>query len=537
MKILSSIKPLVLSGLVLLLLCSCNKETGKRNVILISLDTQRADFLSCYDSTNAATPFLDALAQDGVVYENCFSYIPITLPSHTSIFYSCLPQAVKVYNNGENVLPQPSKPGIVEIFKNQGYKTAAFVSMGVLQAAYGLNRGFDEYVGTFPQNGRYYLNAAEVNAAVLPWLDQQQKEQEYFLWVHYSDPHDPYYPATLAPELEVFHNDHSLGEFHLNETQYKVAVDLIPGENIFRFEVTNNFSRRPKKRQARLSELKLEDLSDNTQLDFDSLEGINRRNRSRFLFCDKIGTAIFNNRAGSEPARLIFRGKKVMPEEAQKRFYQEEVEYMDRHIGELLGHLKKRGLYKKSLIVVVGDHGEGLGEYLLPNGLKHFGHIQYLNDVYMRVPLLLYAPGEARPETRIKAPVCLLDLAPTIMHLSGLKPVRHFVGINIWSKDLSSSRGLEQATFQPEAVRSRFSIRQYPWHLIFTPADKQFELFELSSDPKEKINVFEKFQHTPEIKKLQRRLEISARDSLINRQTSQLDEKTEEMLKALGYIR
>lgn len=536
MRILNGIRVLFFSCLILLLFYSCNNESEEKNIIFITLDTQRADFLSCYDPAKTATPFLDALAQDGIVYENCFSHIPITLPSHAVMFYSCPPQVLKVYNNGEKVLPKPSKPGIVDIFKKQGYQTAAFVSMGVLQATYGLDRGFNEYTGTFPQNGRYYLTAEEVNTAVLPWLEQQAG-QKFFLWIHYSDPHDPYYPPTGAPELKLFHNDRVMGEFHLNETQYTIAVDLVPGENNFRFEVTNDFSRRPKKRQARLSALKLESLTDNMQLAFNSLDGIYPNNRNGMLFCDKIGTATMINHADLKPARLIFKGKKMLSEAAQKRVYREEVEYMDRHIGELMARLKKLRLYEKSLIVVVGDHGEGLGEYLLPNGLKHFGHIQYLNDVYLRVPLILYAPGKTRPDTRITAPVCLLDIAPTIMHLSGLNPPRHFTGINIWNKDLSSSREIEQATFQPEARSNRFSIRWYPWHLIFTPAENQFELFDLNSDPEEKVNVFSEFQHRADVKEIQRRLEMSARDILKNRQTVKIDQKTEEMLKALGYIR
>jgi len=80
---------------------SCTKPAAKDNLILITLDTQRADFISAYGTQNASTPNIDALAQRGVIYENCYTLIPITLPAHASIFFSQPPHEIKNYNNGQ----------------------------------------------------------------------------------------------------------------------------------------------------------------------------------------------------------------------------------------------------------------------------------------------------------------------------------------------------------------------------------------------------------------------------------------------------
>ena len=107
---------LILSSITLIfLLLGCQKKGQDDNVILITLDTQRADFISSYRSDNALTPNIDDLARRGILYENCYSLIPITLPSHASIFFSEPPYVLKNYNNGQVLGKRRKKPSFVNI--------------------------------------------------------------------------------------------------------------------------------------------------------------------------------------------------------------------------------------------------------------------------------------------------------------------------------------------------------------------------------------------------------------------------------------
>jgi arylsulfatase A-like enzyme len=447
----------------LLFVPSCKKSTRSPNIILITLDTQRADHLSCYDPSHSGTPNLDALAESGLLFENCYSLIPITLPSHASIFYSRQPHELHVYNNGETLKEQSRSPSAVEILRKWGYKTAAVVSMGVLEASYGLDRGFEEYFGSFPHNGRFYSTAEEVNSTAFPWLEQN-RDKNFFLWLHYSDPHAPYHPPTLQSGVTIFLNGGMLGDYALNETVYSVELDL-----------------------------------------------------TRVI--------------------LTFQPSHALLAEQRRMLYREEVEYMDGQLGRLFEKIADLGLDAKTHILVVGDHGEGLGEYLRHLDRPHFGHIRYLYDVYMRVPLLIRAAGSKAREGRIKAPVSLLDIAPTLLSLADIRPVRQYQGVDLLAREILAPRDIIQATYKPEAEKNRFAILDYPMHLLFLPEDQTYELFDLESDPDEKTNIYPQKSGDESVRQLRLRLNAATRDIIKNRPAFKVDDRTEDMLRALGYIK
>ena len=163
---------LPLSGLVLLLLFpGCRPAPKPENILLVTLDTQRADHISAYDPSRAATPNIDLLAREGVLYRNAYSLIPITVPSHASLFFSEPPHRIRNYNNGQTIPARRSRPSFVNLFRKKGFATAAFVSLGVLSSEFGLEQGFEDYVDEFPPD-RWYLSAGEVNARVFPWLER-----------------------------------------------------------------------------------------------------------------------------------------------------------------------------------------------------------------------------------------------------------------------------------------------------------------------------------------------------------------------------
>ena len=166
------------------------------DVILITMDTTRADRLGCYGSDGGATPTLDALAQSGVLFRRAYSHVPTTLASHATILTGLTPARHGIHENGTFVL-DGAIPTIAEAFRHAGYRTGAFVSAIVLDRRYGLGRGFDEYMDEVETDDTEEV-LAEVPADVtvgraLAFMDGADP-RPLFLWVHLYDPHNPYAP-------------------------------------------------------------------------------------------------------------------------------------------------------------------------------------------------------------------------------------------------------------------------------------------------------------------------------------------------------
>lgn len=106
-------------------------------------------------------------------------------------------------------------PSFVNLFRKEGFQTAAFVSLGVLASEFGLDEGFQEYSDEFPPE-RWYLSAEEVNQRAFPWLEAL-KGRKFFLWIHYSDPHEPYAPPDTADDTKLFLNDELAVQCCLNK--------------------------------------------------------------------------------------------------------------------------------------------------------------------------------------------------------------------------------------------------------------------------------------------------------------------------------
>lgn len=510
----------------------CQKPPSQDNFILITLDTQRADFISSYQPDKASTPHIDFLAQEGTLYENCYSLIPITLPSHASIFFSEPPYTLKNYNNGQAISRTRKRPSFVNIFRKNGYATAAFVSLGVLKSQFGLDEGFQEYQDEFPK-GRWYLAAEEVNRHVFSWLDRN-KEKKFFLWIHYSDPHDPYAPPTLPPDMKVFLNGEFLGEYCLNKyTTYEVPLKLKEGKNTLRFEVNNLYRDKSYAFQARFDELNIKDKEIGIQFS----RGWLIQDENSFFFSKKQSIIDLDCPSPGRQTMLSFRGRLLLPIQAVRELYRREVEYMDGEIGKLWDKLREANLFPKTHILMVGDHGEGLGEYLNQMGDPHIGHIHFLYDIYMKVPLIIYDPYAVKRGIRISSSVTLLDVGPTIISIMGLKRLSHFQGRNLLRLGKKKEFTIYQETYTPEAVKDRFAILQFPWHLIFTPEEKTYELFDLKTDPDEKENIFSGKPLSSKVVKLKKELDSFVREAMKEKKEIKIDNKTKEMLRTLGYIK
>jgi arylsulfatase A-like enzyme/Tfp pilus assembly protein PilF len=345
------------------------------NILLITLDTTRADHLGCYGYDLARTPNLDALAREGVRFARVYCPAPLTLPSHDSIMTGLYPAKHGVRNNGHEL---PSKiRTLAEILKGHGFATAAFVSSFSVDSRFGIGRGFDVYDDTFqPQAPLKGANAErraeETFARFSNWLDSNGQNR-FFAWVHYFDPHLPYDPPP--PYGEEF-NGHP---------------------------------------------------------------------------------------------------------------YDGEIAYMDHYVGAVLERLKAKGLLDKTLIVVAGDHGEGLGDKV------ETGHGIFLYEETIRVPLIFHnLKSFPRPRV-VESAVRLVDVAPTILEMIGLKSEATGMQGRTLTPWIRKKTGADLdslvETFYP---RENFGwselvgIVSGPWKYIQAPRP---ELYDLKSDLREKTDL------------------------------------------------
>ena len=195
---------------------------GDLSVLLITLDTTRADRIGAYGFADIETPHLDRLAAEGVLFEQAQAVAPLTLPAHSSIFTGEYPPAHGVRDNGGFYLADEHVV-LAEILRNEGLRTGGFVAAFVLDAKWGIAQGFDHYFDDFDLGDTVHMAlneierpAGEVTDAALAWLDEAPGER-FFSWVHYYDPHSPYEPPE--PWAERYRNRPYLGEIAYMDSQ------------------------------------------------------------------------------------------------------------------------------------------------------------------------------------------------------------------------------------------------------------------------------------------------------------------------------
>ncbi len=204
MRFPSPFRMILAAAFLPLAFCSCSDpEPKKPNVILITLDTLRADYLTCYGSSRASTPHLDSLAQSGVRFSRAQTASAVTPVSHATILTGRLPyeHGLRVLAGGGGFQLADDQPSLAAIFKKAGYRTAAIQSAFPVSRTFGLKQGFDVFEdldGTFQKGTSKTAAAWDVNSLQrrsdattemsLEFIDSS--EQPFFLWIHYWDPHD-----------------------------------------------------------------------------------------------------------------------------------------------------------------------------------------------------------------------------------------------------------------------------------------------------------------------------------------------------------
>jgi arylsulfatase A-like enzyme/Flp pilus assembly protein TadD len=185
-------------SLLLLLMAGCARERARPNVLLITLDTTRADRLGCYGGPAGITPALDALAAEGIRFAQADSPVPLTLPAHATLLSGLLPLHHGLRVNGAGGFPR-DRETLATLFSGAGYRTAAFVGSFVLDRRFGLGRGFASYDDEVERDparegsAEPERRAEAVIDAVERWLDREDS-RPFFVWVHLFDPHAPYEP-------------------------------------------------------------------------------------------------------------------------------------------------------------------------------------------------------------------------------------------------------------------------------------------------------------------------------------------------------
>lgn len=207
------------------LACACTRATPPRSAILVTLDTTRADVLSCYGGAPTTSPRLAEFAREALVFDAARTVAPMTTPSHASMFTGLWPIRHTVRDNGWAPL-SGNAATIAERASEAGYATAAFVSAAVLDAAYGLDQGFDVYDSPRSSSAKIRIvdrPAAQTVARAREWLAEHDPDQPFFLWVHLFDAHAPYAPS---PEHLARTNQNAyLGEIAADDEAFGALID------------------------------------------------------------------------------------------------------------------------------------------------------------------------------------------------------------------------------------------------------------------------------------------------------------------------
>jgi arylsulfatase A-like enzyme/tetratricopeptide (TPR) repeat protein len=207
-------------------LVSCRSVEAPRSVVLVSVDTLRADRLGCYGYRGVPTPNLDRLAAEGTLFENAATAVPLTLPAHASILTGRTPGSHGVADNFQSILSEDEET-LAEILRARGYATGGFVGAFVLDARWGIAQGFDTYFDDFDAPAAEAATADanqrpgdQVLAPALKWIEARRGEP-FFAFLHFFDPHTPYAPpepyrsrygASSLYDAEIAYVDSLVGE-------------------------------------------------------------------------------------------------------------------------------------------------------------------------------------------------------------------------------------------------------------------------------------------------------------------------------------
>lgn len=487
-----------------LLLCACRREPpalpkpdpNAINVLLISIDTLRADHLNCYGyEERRVSPNVDALAADGILFEHYISASPWTTPAHMSLITSLYPSSHGLIESFMDMMTEMEAGGgftklpdarvtLAEVLRGAGFDTAAFTAGGTLDPRLGFDQGFDEY-----KISMYKLRENNVSE-MLDWMGYH-RDAPFFLFWHTFEVHAPYIRPEFLPEV--------------------VAADT-----------------------ARAIGSELRELDSDLPTEHPSLN-------------DHIGNV------HAVPNLLKQHGQ--YNAKVTRALYDGGVKNMDRWIGRVCDRLKELDLYDRTLIVFTSDHGDELGDRSPERIYDFHGHSVYREIV--RVPLIIKLPGRKFAGTRVGALARTIDVMPTLMDVLDIDDeTNQMEGASLRPLWESGARESDRIAFsegaaQPYEVKSIRTDR-YKFMVLIPPDIVQAHgrrylppeierrgLYDLVADPGETKNLMVPGASVPPgvAESLERRLREFVETSQGVADRVELDEETLKRLRALGYVK
>jgi arylsulfatase A-like enzyme len=494
-----------ISALAALLVIGCSGESSvprPPRVILISMDTVRADRVSGYGSADT-TPRLAAIAREGVLFRDSYGASTYTIPSTMSIFTGLDPLEHGLDSNSTRL--SPDVPLLAELLQEAGYRTQAFQEGGYVDARFGFDRGFEEY--------RELPRIATVDEAlpeVLAWM-REQADQPYFLFLHTYAAHFPYGGMERYREA---HPERGLpGPDELGAPREVVHETWREEREAQRFHALCNY----------FAERREECIGNHTRLmeDFPETEYFE-------LDVAQIRTS-----------------------------YDERIARIDAAIGGIQTTLVELGQWEDTLLVVVSDHGEAFFEH----GLERHDYVPF--NECLRVPLVISYPRRLRdrPGHLVEGLTWHLDIMPTILGLTGIPAPPHRQGRDLTAvllgrAEIEAERAIfpavQRPAFQPPLPLRRIAMQgSEKWvqgHIHF--GDREGFLFDLAEDPGERRNLrSERRARFDDLGSLARAYEKSLRlHSPVDQRTGlpvnadatdlppELTEEGWEKLRSLGYV-
>ncbi len=455
---------------------------SRPNVLFVTVDTLRADHLGAYGNTTVATPNFDRLAADGLVFERAWASSHVTVPSHVSLFAS-----LPVVEHGVVDHASPlttSAPALPALFKDAGYRTAAFVSAVHLGPKRALGQllapGLDHF--DIPRRASGPLQAADTNERLVAWL-RDNCRAPFFAWVHYWDPHMPYTPE--APWDSAYYRDDPYSPAHSSMNQVQLTWFDYDLRGFRRHLARAAVPVRALKRDLGASSRAVKDLV----LYPDRVERYSTDPAARAALRERVRAVADRVRPGVPLRRGL---ADWLTGVRDVRFplarYAGEVSYTDAQFGRLRAELARLGIADRTIVVLTADHGESLGEHGI--WFEHLG----LHEAVARVPLLIVAPGRVAPGRR-RDPASGLDVAPTILRLAGLDVPPAMRGRDLLAHELPDVPVVTEAVRRTQAamVSGRWKLVRTERSLFLTDAFERpagtLELYDLEQDPGERHDL------------------------------------------------
>lgn len=401
-------------------------EHAPLNLVIVTLDTTRADRIGAYGNADVETPAFDRIAREGVLFENAVAAAPLTLPVHSSMFTGKFPPEHGVRDNGGFFLG-PEQQTLAEVLQARGYRTGAFVGAYVLDSKWGLNQGFDTYYDKFDLSESRSLSLGaiqrpgnEVVDQALPWIEQA-KDRPFFAWLHLYDAHSPYRPP--------------------------------------------------------------------------------------------------------EPFATKYKGHP----------YNGEIAFADSQVARLLAKLDALGVTQRTVVMILGDHGESLGDH----GEQSHGFFVYNSTTH--VPFAIRAPLAGAKGRRVADPVRSVDVMPTALDLLGVGSPAGISGASLAPLMTGAKRELGLDAYS-EAM---YPLHHYGWSDLHALRAGRYkiidaprpELYDMDRDPAETANLYDERRQLGDTMIGQlRSLEGRFSKTQAALPAADVDPEARQRLAALGYV-